>query len=278
MEGQTTPLVGKYHIGQWQMCVWGWSLHHQVWEIPRKWANQRILHSMQPRLKYYCNHETVETGNPQWLAVIWKSCGGSDIVQIMNPFDATKQDLHVGEYEWGTRVAWLQAQLHTLQCCHVRFITDRPPLSTQKVTNKVTFSWALSVEVELRPDRKSNTSSTQPYIVSVDWLRPLPEGAPELPPGLGRPLLRIPEAGGPEALEAPEWVKEILEREHVNQFGPAPRISSAVMFKRPGVWIAWILQSVCAWKMSDTKVDGLWEKTTMHSIDLCHSSCIIWVT
>ena len=32
-------------------------------------------------------------------AVIWKSCGGSGIVQRMNPFDVTKQDLRVGEYE-----------------------------------------------------------------------------------------------------------------------------------------------------------------------------------
>ena len=40
-------------------------------------------------------------------------------------------------------------------------------------------------------------------VVSVDWLRLLPEGAPELPPGLGRILLGVPKAGGPEALEAP---------------------------------------------------------------------------
>ena len=47
----------------------------------------------------------------------------------------------------------------------------------------------------------------------------------------------------------------------MNQFGPAPRESSAVIFN--------------FWKMSDTKVVGLWEKTTMHSIDLCHSSYVI---
>ena len=32
-------------------------------------------------------------------AVIWKSYGGSGIVQRMNPFDVTRRDLHVGEYE-----------------------------------------------------------------------------------------------------------------------------------------------------------------------------------
>ena len=107
-------------------------------------------------------------------AVIWKSYGGSEIVQRMNPFDATRRDLRVGEYEWGTRVAWLQARLHTVQCCHVRFITDRAPLSTQKVTNRATFSWALSVEVEWRPDRKSNTSSTQHYVYSFCRLAETP--------------------------------------------------------------------------------------------------------
>ena len=32
-------------------------------------------------------------------AVIWKFYDGSGIVQRMNPFDATKQDLRVEEYE-----------------------------------------------------------------------------------------------------------------------------------------------------------------------------------
>ena len=47
-------------------------------------------------------------------------------------------------------------------------------------------------------------------------------GAPELPPGLGRPLLGISKAGGPEALESHEWVKEILEGEACEPVWPSP--------------------------------------------------------
>lgn len=45
------------------------------------------------------------------------------------------------------------------------------------------------------PDRKSNTPSTQPYIVSEDWLRPPPERAPGLCLAV-ESLAGIPKAGG----------------------------------------------------------------------------------
>ena len=59
-------------------------------------------------------------------------------------------------------------------------------------------------------------------------------------------MLRILEAGGPEAPEGPVW--EEISKGDVCKLLQRGSWTSALMLRGPGILIAQILQSVCAWK------------------------------